>query len=29
MAVVQPPKFGLNDFEAMIEKAMQEAGEKP
>jgi len=25
----QPPKFGLNDFEKMIEKAMKEAGEKP
>ena len=25
----QPPKFGLTDFEAMIEKAMQEAGEQP
>ena len=26
---VAPPKFGLTDFEKMIEKAMMEAGEAP
>lgn len=29
MVSQQAPKFGLNDFEAMIEKAMKEAGQEP
>jgi len=26
---IAPPKIGLSEFELMIEKAMQEAGEQP